>query len=54
MYLIKDTITQQYNTAEDHIYILAEDEKNPVGFLGSEEEKSLDESFCVLSHRVSG
>ena len=34
--------------------ILAEDEKNPIGFLGSQEEKSLDESALVLSHRVSG
>ena len=33
--------------------ILAEDEKNPIGFLGSQEEKSLDESALVLSHRVN-
>lgn len=48
-----DCLWYRARPAREREIILAEDEKNPVGFVGTEEEKSLDESAIVVSHRVS-
>ena len=48
-----DCLWYQARPLREREIILAEDEKNPIGFVGTEEEKSLDESALVLSHRVS-
>ena len=48
-----DCLWYRARPAREREIILAEDETNPVAFVGTEEEKSLDESAIVLSHRAS-
>ena len=49
----KHCLWYQARSLRQREIILAEDENNPVAFVGPEEEKSLDESAIVLLHRVS-
>ena len=48
-----DSLWYRTRPVREREIILAEDEANPVGFVGTEEDRSLDESALVLSHRAS-
>ena len=47
-----DCLWYQARTLREREIILAEDEKNPVSFVGTEEEKSLDESAFILTDTI--
>ena len=52
-----DSLCYRALTTREREIILAEDEKKPIGclnaFLGTEDQRGLDECTIVLSHRVS-
>ena len=52
-FLYTDSLFYGSRPTREREIILAEDEKNQIGFSGSEAERSLDECTLVLSHRVS-